>query len=70
MGENRDLQYNSPPVCTSELITGNSVKIYELALLIFKFKSSKPKKKFLAFLIMFRQLTPTAITRFYIWEFV
>ena len=65
MGENRDLQYSPPVPRTSELITWNSVKIYELALLIFKFKSSKSKKKFLAFLIIFRQLTQSAITRFY-----
>ena len=54
----------SPFPCTSELITWNSVKIYELALLICQYKSSKPKKKFLAFLIMFKQLTQSAITRF------
>ena len=53
--------------CTSELITWNSLKIYELALLIWK--SSRPKRKFLVFSIIFKRLTQSEINRFYIWEF-
>ena len=44
MGEIRDLQCSPLVPCTSELLKWNSVKIYELALLIFEYKSSKPKK--------------------------
>ena len=44
-----------------ELIARNSVKIYELTLFIWKYKSSKPKKKFLVFSITFKQLTQSEI---------
>ena len=45
------------------------MKIYELALLIWKYKSSKPEKKFLVFSIILKQLTQSEIIRCYIWQF-
>ena len=47
--------------CTSEIITRNSVKVYGLALLIWKCKSTKPKKKSHVLSGIFKQLTQSEI---------